>query len=69
MRLNYSFLLVVLFMPTSLLYSQQDEAIADTTFVKLKDYSTDFVYDMKYATEDNFLKAKVYYCAECFLRL
>ena len=69
MRLNYSFLLFVLFMSTSSLYSQQDEPIADTTFVKLKDYSTDFVYDMKYATEDNFLKAKVYDCAECFLRL
>jgi D-alanyl-D-alanine dipeptidase len=69
MRLSYSFLLIVLFLCTSTLYSQQDEAIADTTFVKLKDYSTDFVYDMKYATEDNFLKAKVYDCAECFLRL
>ena len=69
MRLNYSFLLLVLFLCTSSLYSQQDEPIADTTFVKLKDYSTDFVYDMKYATEDNFLKAKVYDCAECFLRL
>ncbi len=44
-------------------------AIRDTTFVNLKDYSSDFVYDMKYATEDNFLKAKVYDCAECFLRL
>ncbi|RZJ52924.1 MAG: peptidase M15 [Flavobacterium sp.] len=43
--------------------------IADTTFVNLKDYSKDFVYDMKYATDDNFLKAKVYDCAECFLRL
>ena len=41
----------------------------DTTFVNLKDYSSDFVYDMKYATVDNFLKAKVYDCAECFLRL
>lgn len=45
------------------------EVIADTTFVNLKDYSKDFVYDMKYATDDNFLKAKVYDCAECFLRL
>lgn len=45
------------------------QVIADTTFVNLKDYSKDFVYDMKYATEDNFLKAKVYDCAECFLRL
>lgn len=43
--------------------------VNDTTFVNLKDYSTDFVYDMKYATEDNFLKAKVYDCAECYLRL
>lgn len=43
--------------------------ISDTTFVNLKDYSTDFVYDMKYATEDNFLKTKVYDCASCYLRL
>ncbi len=43
--------------------------ISDTTFVNLKDYSQDFIYDMKYATEDNFLKAKVYDCAECLLRL
>jgi D-alanyl-D-alanine dipeptidase len=44
-------------------------SINDTTFVNIKDYSPDFVYDMKYATADNFLKAKVYDCAECFLRL
>lgn len=43
--------------------------VNDTTFVNLKNYSKDFVYDMKYATSDNFLKAKVYDCAECFLRL
>ena len=43
-------------------------AISDTTFVNLKDYSNDFVYDMKYATEDNFLKSRVYDCAECYLR-
>ncbi|HMI07529.1 MAG TPA: D-alanyl-D-alanine dipeptidase [Flavobacterium sp.] len=41
---------------------------ADTTFVNLKDYSPDFIYDMKYATADNFLKSKVYDCAECYLR-
>lgn len=45
------------------------EIVSDTAFVNLKDYSQDFVYDMKYATSDNFLKAKVYDCAECFLRL
>ncbi|TDE44994.1 peptidase M15 [Flavobacterium rhamnosiphilum] len=43
--------------------------VNDTAFVNLKEYSQDFIYDMKYATTDNFLKAKVYDCAECFLRL
>lgn len=42
--------------------------INDTTFVSLKEMSSDFVYDMKYATNDNFLKQKVYDCAECYLR-
>ncbi|PJJ08288.1 D-alanyl-D-alanine dipeptidase [Flavobacterium sp. 1] len=42
--------------------------VNDTAFVNLKDYSKDFVYDMKYATDDNFLKSKVYDCAECYLR-
>ena len=44
------------------------EPVNDTAFVNLKDYSQDFVYDMKYASEDNFLKAKVYDCAACYLR-
>jgi D-alanyl-D-alanine dipeptidase len=43
--------------------------IDDNAFVNLKNYSNDFVYDMKYATADNFLKEKVYPCAECFLRV
>ncbi len=38
-------------------------------FVNLRNYSGDFVYDMKYATSDNFLKEKVYPCGECFLRV
>lgn len=69
MRLRLSFLLLVFFAATTLLKAQRVEAVSDTTFVNLKDYSGDFVYDMKYATTDNFLKAKVYDCAECFLRL
>jgi D-alanyl-D-alanine dipeptidase len=48
--------------------SERLNAVNDSTFVNLRDYSSDFVYDMKYATEDNFLKAKVYDCAECYLR-
>ena len=50
-------------------FFENQSIVNDTTFVNLKDYSKDFVYDMKYATSDNFLKAKVYDCAECFLRL
>ena len=69
MRLVLSFLLLVFFSATTRLQAQNQNAIADTTFVNLKDYSTDFVYNMKYATTDNFLKAQVYDCAECFLRL
>lgn len=49
--------------------SAKETVVNDTTFVNIKDYSPDFLYDMKYATADNFLKAKVYDCAECFLRL
>lgn len=44
-------------------------SIADSTFVNIQDYSQDFILDMKYATNDNFLKTKVYECQSCFLRL
>ena len=67
------FLIFLLFY--SLGYSQEkipkqneQHTIQDTTFVNLKDYSTDFLYDMRYATTSNFLKEKVYDCAECYLR-
>ncbi|MEM0542151.1 M15 family metallopeptidase [Flavobacterium sp. j3] len=43
--------------------------VDENKFVNLKNYSNDFVYDMKYATDDNFLKEKVYPCDECFLRV
>ena len=41
----------------------------DTTFIRLADYSEDFDYDLRYATTNNFLKAKVYDCAECYTRV
>lgn len=63
------FLIFIFCIISSNAQKQNTQAISDTTFVNLKDYSTDFIYDMKYATEDNFLKAKVYDCAECLLRL
>ncbi len=42
--------------------------VADTTFVRLADYSDGFAYDLRYATKNNFLKEKVYDCAECYTR-
>ncbi len=45
------------------------DEVADTTFVRLADYNKDFEYDLRYATENNFLKAKVYDCAECYTRV
>ncbi|MFX0556592.1 M15 family metallopeptidase [Maribacter sp. CXY002] len=45
------------------------DGLADTTFVRLVDYSDGFAYDLRYATENNFLKAKVYDCAECYTRV
>jgi zinc D-Ala-D-Ala dipeptidase len=40
----------------------------DSAFINLSEISPDFLYDLKYATEDNFLKEKVYECDECYLR-
>ncbi len=45
------------------------DGLADTTFVRLADFSKDFAYDMRYATTNNFLKAQVYDCAECYTRV
>ncbi len=45
------------------------EGLSDTTFVRLADYDNSFEYDLRYATENNFLKAKVYACAECYTRV
>lgn len=44
------------------------EGIADTTFVRLADYSDGFAYDLRYATDNNFLKEQVYECGECYTR-
>ena len=54
---------------TILQAARNEVIINDSTFVNLKTYSNEFIYDMRYATTDNFLKAKVYDCAECYLRL
>lgn len=68
MRTLWSLFFLFFFSTINTIHAQTDETIADSSFVNLKDYSADFVYDMKYATADNFLKAKVYDCPECLLR-
>ncbi len=45
------------------------ENLADTTFVRLAEFSDGFAYDLRYATKNNFLKEKVYDCAECYTRV
>jgi D-alanyl-D-alanine dipeptidase len=62
------FCLFVISVLISLQQLNAQATVADTTFVNVRDYSTDLVLDMKYATDKNFLGTKVYNCAECFLR-
>jgi len=45
-----------------------DSTINDSTFVNIKNFSNDFVFDMRYASQNNFLNQKVYDCSECYLR-
>lgn len=44
------------------------DKLADSTFVMLKKVDSTFYYDLKYATENNFLNEKVYDCDDCLLR-
>ncbi|MFD0962678.1 M15 family metallopeptidase [Pseudofulvibacter geojedonensis] len=51
------------------LYSKEEiESFKDSTFVILKKLDTTFLYSMKYATKDNFLKEQVYDCDDCLVR-
>ena len=56
-------------LPEEIVELRSFEGLADTAFVRLADFSSDFSYDLRYATENNFLKARVYDCAECYTRV
>ncbi|SFR48631.1 D-alanyl-D-alanine dipeptidase [Robiginitalea myxolifaciens] len=45
------------------------ESLPDTAFVRLADYSDGFAFDMRYATDNNFLEETVYPCGECYTRV
>jgi zinc D-Ala-D-Ala dipeptidase len=51
-----------------LLTQEQQDALPDSAFVDLLTLDSTFVLDMRYATDSNFLKAKVYDCDQCLLR-
>jgi len=54
---------------SSIYYTTDEHAhFHDSTFVALKKIDSTFYYNLKYATSDNFLKEKVYNCADCFVR-
>ena len=57
---------ISLFVITILFMAQTSNNKRD--FVDISTLSTTFLYDMKYATTDNFLKEKVYDCDACVIR-
>ena len=46
----------------------ENAPLSDTAFVNVASLHPDFMFDMRYATADNFLNAAVYPCANCLLR-
>jgi len=46
----------------------QTTTIPDSAFVNIKSLSSEFAFDMRYATSNNFLKAVVYDCDNCLMR-
>lgn len=74
--ISFASLLMLVSCKSNYLSSNKSSVLLDITrekdsnaFVNLRNYSADFVFDMKYATTDNFLNEKVYPCDECFLRV
>lgn len=42
--------------------------LPDSAFVDIGKMSKDFVFDMKYATDDNFIGSQIYECGRCLMR-
>ncbi|HAV54541.1 MAG TPA: peptidase M15, partial [Aequorivita sp.] len=52
---------------TFLFFSFSSEEKFQEPLVNLKDLSTEFVYEIRYATPNNFIGETLYDCAECLL--
>jgi len=65
---------LLLFLILTSLYSQNTQnsehkvVVCDTCFISLKNLKHDIAFDFRYATENNFLKKRVYECVDCVLR-
>jgi D-alanyl-D-alanine dipeptidase len=49
--------------------AKSSDSSSDTNLVRINLDSLGIINELKYATEDNFLKQKIYPCAECYLRV
>ena len=58
---------LIIFLPNFNLSAQSINK--DQDFVRLADLSTQFVFDMRYATDNNFIGKRVYDCADCLVRI
>ncbi|QCK15147.1 M15 family metallopeptidase [Mangrovivirga cuniculi] len=58
------FILLILSSEVQIPTDIQDQS----SFVFIDELSDDFVYDMRYATENNFINKKVYDCNKCMIR-
>ncbi|MEE3147620.1 MAG: peptidase M15, partial [Bacteroidota bacterium] len=59
-----SYLASVFFLLGSFAFAQQ----AEIPLIKIDTLADGFTYDIRYATDNNFLKEAFYDCASCYLR-
>jgi D-alanyl-D-alanine dipeptidase len=68
MKNNYFRILGIISLLASVPDTHAQKAMVDTSFVNMKTYASQFAFDMRYATTNNFLKEKVYPCDNCLVR-
>jgi D-alanyl-D-alanine dipeptidase len=69
MIINYYLLIFTLILGSfTSARAQKSDTTKKSDFVKLNDLASEFAFDMRYATTNNFLKEKVYPCETCLVR-
>ncbi len=59
---------LIIFLFFILFYSISSELKAQETLVNIEELSTEFSYEIRYATSNNFIGETLYDCAKCLLR-